>query len=108
MATSDTSTPARATASATPSAWSERSNALVTASPFCESKRAAEVGEQGDGRQCASRAACSGVNGTGGTTGRGDSGAGAGRVGGGRLEPGGGVGERAAGAQPGLEAEEPA
>ena len=107
MATSDTSTPARATASATPSAWSDRPKALVTASPFWESRAPEKLATRATAASAASRPACSGVKGTGGTTGSGLSGGrrlGAGR---GRGQPGGGVGERAASPEPRLDAQEP-
>ncbi len=77
MATSATSTPARATARATPRAWSDRSKALVTASPFWESSAPEKFATSATAASAASRPACSGVNGTGGTTGSGFSGAGA-------------------------------
>ena len=78
MATSDTSTPARATASATPRAWSDWSKALVTASPFCESSEPQKFASRATAARAPSRPACSGVNGTGGTTGSGLTGGGGG------------------------------
>ncbi len=78
IATSDTRTPARAMAKATPSAWSERPKALVTASPFCERRAPQKLARRATAASAPRRAACSGVNGTGGTTGSGFTGGGCG------------------------------
>ena len=71
-----------------PSAWSERPNALVTASPFWESSAPQKLASRATAASAPRRAACSGVNGTGGTTGRGFSGGGGRRVGGRRVQSG--------------------
>ena len=77
MATNDTSTPARAIASATPRAWSVWLKALVTASPFWDRRAPEKLATRATAASAARRPACSGVNATGGTTGRSFNGAGA-------------------------------
>ena len=67
VATSETSTPARVTARATPRAWSDSVEGAGHRVGVLGEQRTREAGDQGRRGGAARRLACSGVNGTGGS-----------------------------------------
>ena len=108
ITTSDTNTPIRATASARPSASSFWWKVSVTASPFCVRSPPQKLATSATNASAARRAACSVVNGTGGTIGQRRGGGGGSCPSTRARDAGGQMLERAPGREPGLKAHEPA